>query len=135
MSYVAIEEKLVELVTEITEIQVVYNRDAKELKDYPAATVTALGHENSFQSVGVGGGNNRMFSFAIRVFYPTSSEDVDGIIRDIADKVIVKLESNVKAEGVWDIMRPTRARFFYPERETPLLASEITVDIQKYVLR
>ena len=133
MNYVTIAAQLVTLLGEVSELNRVVNHEPKELGEYPCATVAAAAHVNAFQTTG---GNDRRYAFTVRLYYRTDvAQDAETVLRDVTDKVIAKLEANVTVANVWDIARPTEARWFYQEREVPVRVVELTVEFKKYVNR
>lgn len=133
MSYVAIGTEIKNLLTTITEIKVVYDHEPKELKQYPASTVTALGHQNKpFDT----GGNKRIYQFMIRTYYRTDvAADAESILRDLADKIITKLEGSVTLNGSCDFTNATEGKWFFGEKEVPVRWHEIMVEATKHVHR
>jgi hypothetical protein len=132
MSYVAISAKLIELLDTIAEIEVLYNHQPDSIQTYPAAVVIASGHQDRFRDTAA---NIRAFTFLIRLFYRTDVEaDAEGILQDLTDKVIAKLEANVSVTGVWDIARPLSGTWTY-DPDNPIRVVEITVNIEQRVLR
>lgn len=133
MTYVNIGNEIFTLLDEITELQAVYNKEPAELERYPCATVSASAHENQ---AGDTAANIRRFSFIIRLYYKLDgTNDAEAILRDMADKVIAKIESNVSLNGSCDYARPTRGIWTQGEREVPIKVVEITVDAFKKVNR
>lgn len=133
MGYVSIAAKLVELLQEITDLAVVYDYDPEKLEQFPAATITAQGHQNSFLDTAA---NDRRFSFLIRLFYRLDvDQDAETTLRDLTDQVIAKLEANVVVQGVWDMAMPTEATFLKDKREVDVEIVELTVAIRSRVLR
>src|SRR4051794_9826760 len=136
MGYVAIGTKIIDLLDDLGDFSKLYNYDPNELGGYPAATVAAIGHQNTFKTIGAGGANDRQNRFMIRLYYRTDNdEDAESILRDLADKVITKIEANVTVAGVWDIAEPTESVWRTGEREVPILAVEITATFRKYETR
>ena len=133
MGYVSIANKLVELIDEVTEIEPVYNHEPSAIEVYPAAVVQAAGPRDRFNDTA---SNIRSFTFIVRLFYSADvDQDAETILRDVADKVIAKLEANVTGAGVWDIARPTEATWRWAEREIPQRIVELTVSIEQRVNR
>jgi hypothetical protein len=133
MGYVAIANKLVELIDEVTEVEQVYNHEPSEIETYPAATVQAIGHRDRFNDTA---SNIRSFTFLIRLYYRADvDQDAETILRTVADAVIAKLEANVTVAGVWDIARPTESTWRWGEREVPQRIVELTVSIEQRVNR
>lgn len=132
MSYVSILAKLIELLDTIAEIEQLSSYQPDTIQTYPAAVVTAAGHQDRFHDTAA---NIRAFTFTVRLYYRTDTEqDAESILQDLADKVIATLEANVTAAGVWDIARPTGASWTY-DPDNPIRIVEITVSIEKRVVR
>ena len=133
MSYVSLASAIITKLNEVSEINVVYNYEAKELLGYPAVTVTALGHVNTPHDTA---GNVRNFQFVVRAYFPTSiAQDAETILRDLADKIIVKLEEDPSLGGACDYTRATEGKFLYQEREVPVRIVEITINCIKRLNR
>lgn len=133
MSYVSIATAIYNLLLEIPELQAVYLKEPAELLRFPCATVSSAEHENVAQDTAA---NRRRFSHVIRLYHKQDSANtVEPIMRDIADKVIAKLEANVSLQNSCDYSTPTRGVWARPEREVPVLLVEITVDAYKRVNR
>lgn len=139
MGYVLIANTLVELLETISDLAVVYDHDPDELKEYPAATVQAGGHQNRFHDTAA---NDRSFSFIIRAYERLATgeggaEDptAEASLRSLADQIIAVLEANVTITGVWEIAQPTSAIFLKDKREVPVQIFELTVSIRSRVLR
>lgn len=126
MSYVAIGTEIKNVLLTITDFNLVYGYEPKELLKYPSATVTASSHEDSFSSTSK---NQRNYKFAIRLYYRTdTAEDAEGILRDLTDQVIIILEANPSLNGSCDFARPISANWLYQEREVPVRVVEITLE-------
>jgi hypothetical protein len=133
MGYVSIANKLVALLEEITDFSVVYDHDVPQLAGFPAATVQAASHQNTFHDTAA---NSRTYTFLIRLFYRLDvDQDAETILRDLADQVIAKLEQNVTVAGVWEIAQPTSGVFVKDKREVDVQIVELSVAIRSRVLR
>lgn len=135
MTYTGIRTKIIELLGTIPEIAVVVDHDPDNLAKYPAVTVEAASHQDSFYDTAA---NQRAFSFIIRCFYPISSgRDQSAETRLIAtvDAIVTTLEATVSVPGVWEIARPTRAVWSKDEREMPVRFCEITFTVESRVNR
>jgi hypothetical protein len=132
MSYVSISSKIIELLGEITDIAQLYNYQPDGIQSFPAAVVTASGHQDRFRDTAA---NIRSYIFLIRLYYRTDVEqDAETILQGLTDQVIEKLEAHVTEQGVWDIARPLNATWTYDPDE-PRRIVEITVNIEKRVVR
>jgi hypothetical protein len=133
MSYVAIATAIKNLVDEVTELLVVYEKEPPELLQFPCATVSSIEHENVAQDTAA---NRRRYSHMVRLYHKQDSANtVETILRDLADKVIAKLEANVDLQGSCDYSTPNRGTWRNAEREVPVKVVEITVDAYKRVNR
>lgn len=133
MNYTTIATKLVALLQEITDLAVVFDHDPDELKQFPAATVQAQGHQNRFHDTA---SNDRAFTFLIKLFYRLdSNQDAETILHSLTDQVIAKLEANVSLPGVWDIAQPTSTVFLKDKREVPVQIVELSVSLHARLLR
>ncbi len=133
MGYVAIGTQLKTILDSVEGIEQVYDHDPDGLAKYPAATVQALSHTNSFADTAA---NIRRYSFLIRLFYRLDDDqDAELILRNLADLTLQALEENVTVSGVWDILRPTGATWTHVQRELPVRVCEITVEIESRELR
>lgn len=133
MSYVAIAAQLKTLMQTISEINVVYDYEEKQLNKFPAATITSSSHQNAFNDLG---GNRRNYSHVIRLYVRAEDEAAaERVMRIIVDRVIAVIESNISLGGSCDYATPTEGRWAYEYREFPVRICEITVDAHKRVLR
>lgn len=79
------------------------DHDPDPLASYPAVTVEAGSHQDSFYG---GAANQRVFSFLIRCYYPIASgrdQSAFGRLIGVVDEIVSVREPNVKVEGVWEI--------------------------------
>jgi hypothetical protein len=135
MSYTTIRARIIELLEEISEIAVVTDHDPDKLAKYPAVTVEAGSHQDTFFDTAA---NQRNFSFLIRCYYPISSgrdQSAENRLSVVVDRIIEVLEAHVDEPGVWDIGRPTRAVWGKDEREVPIRFVEITFTAESRVVR
>ncbi len=134
MSYVSIAAQIKALILTITEVNVVYDYNEKQLDKFPAVTISMAGHENEFNDLAA---NRRIFRFFVRVYVRSDSDsDAERILRIVADKVIEKIEGNVTLNGSCDFAMPTRSNPpVFLEREVPVYMLEMTVEARKRVNR
>lgn len=125
-NYTTIGSAIKTILDGITEFNVVYNYEPKELLKYPAGTVTAQAHNNEFASTR---SNVRVYTFNIRLYFRTdTAEDAEGILRGLTDKVIEAIEADVTLSGACDYAFPISADWSFVEREVPLRAVSITIN-------
>jgi hypothetical protein len=110
-----------------------YNYEPKELKDYPAVTVSALGHTNDPYDTA---GNKREYSFMVRCYTRTDDSSFgEDSMRQCLDSVITALEGNISLNSTCDFNKATKGRVFYQEREIPVRVGEVTIVAVKRVNR
>lgn len=134
MSYVSIAAQIKVILQTITEINVVYDYNEKQLDKFPAVTISMAGHDNEFGDLAA---NKRIYRFFVRLYVRSDSDsDAERILRIIADKVIEKIENNVTLNSSCDFANPTRASPpTFLEREIPVYMLEMTVEVRKRVNR
>jgi hypothetical protein len=135
MSYTTIRGKIIDLLEEISEIAVVTDHDPDKLAKYPAVTVEAGSHQDTFFDTAA---NQRAYSFLIRCYYPITSgrdQSAENRLSVVVDRIIEVLEAHVDEPGVWEIGRPTRAAWGKDERETPVRFCDLTFTCESRVLR
>lgn len=126
MSYTSIGTQIKSVVSGISDFNVIYGYEPKELLKYPSATITASSHADSFVTTS---SNQRIYRFNVRLYYRTdTAEDAEGILRDLADQVIVALEANPTLSGSCDFARPISGNWIYQEREVPVRVVEIVIE-------
>lgn len=135
MSYVSISSAIATLLNTVTELNQVTEYEPKEVKKYPAAAITPLGHDNAPYDIAA---NRRVFSFIVRLYYRIDDgvgTTYEGVMRDLVDKVLNKLESSVTLNGSCDFSLATKAKWLFQEREVPVRVVEISIDAVKRVNR
>lgn len=133
MTYVSIAAGIVAKLGTVTELEQVYNHEPKELAKFPCATVTAFSHTDVFADTAA---NTRQFTFMIRLYFRTdTAQDAETVLRNVADKVIAKIESDVTLNGSCDFARPSEGRWLFQQREVPVRVVEITIEALKRLNR
>lgn len=133
MGYVSITAAIVSVLNSVSDIQVVYNHEPKELEKYPSATVTALSHANVFEDLAA---NKRVYRHKIVLYFRTDiAQDAESILQALADEVITALEHDTTLGGVTDITNPSGGKWAYQQRELPVRLIEITVSSMQRVVR
>lgn len=132
MSYTTIADQLEVILEAVTSVKKVFPSEPKELGEYPAATIRADGHNDVAADTAA---NNRVFTFIITLYYPTSDDLYDQILRGVADDVINAIESNVRINSACDFARPTAGKWGYTQREIPERFVELRIDALKRVNR
>ena len=133
MSYVAIADAIQTKLLTITDINIVYNHEPKELVEYPAATISARSHTNAFNDLCA---NVRRYVFIIRLYFRTDvAQDAETVLRDLADQVITIIEADPTIGGSCDFAIPTSGSWSFQTREVPVKVVEILVEARKRVER
>lgn len=133
MTYVSIAAAIVTKLQTVTELEQVFSHEPKELGKFPSATVTAFAHKDTFADTAA---NQREFIFMIRLYYRTDAEqDAETILRNVTDKVIEKIESDVTLGGSCDFARPSEGKWLYQTREVPVRVVEVTIECLKRLNR
>ena len=133
MSYSSIGTQIKTVLLTISDFNLVYGYEPKELLKYPCATVTASSHADIFATTA---SNQRTFKFDIRLYFRTdTAEDAEGILRDLADQVIVAFEANPTLNGSCDFARPISGNWLFQEREVPVRVVEIVIECLKRLNR
>lgn len=133
MGYVSITSAIVSVLNGVSGIEVVYNHEPKELKQYPAATVTALSHANVFEDLAA---NKRVYQHKIILYYRTDvAADAESILQALADAVITAIEHDTTLGSTVDIANPSTGKWAYQQRELPVRLVEITISSMQRVVR
>lgn len=133
MTYTAIAAGIKNILDGVTGLAVAYDYEPKELGQYPAATLTALSHADTFADLAA---NSREFTFAIRVYYRTEdAASAESVVRGIVDDIIAAIESDVTLGGVCNWAKPTGGTWAFGEREVPVRYCQITLTARIRVMR
>ena len=125
MGYVSIANQLEVILSAITGVNVVYDHEPKLLEKYPAATIIASAHKDSFKDLQA---NKREFTFVVRLYYRTEDAATgESVMRTNVDAVIGAIEGNATLNGACDWAKPSEATWGYTERDVPLRYAQITV--------
>ena len=135
MSYVALAAALQSTLQSIPAIQEIHDVEAKAFNAWPAATITAQAHQNSFSGTAM---NRRQYAFTVRFYYPVydeREEDAEHILRSIIDTTVASIETDVTLGGACEWATPTEARWSYAVKDNPCRVVELTVECVKNGLR
>lgn len=125
MGYVTIAAQLKSLLEGVSGLNAVYDYDAKELKKYPAATITAQGHQGAFSDLQA---NRHEYAFVIRIYYQTEdAASAESVMRTVVDAVMNEIETHTTLNDTCSWARPSEASWGFLEREVPLRYAQITV--------
>ena len=132
-NYTDIGTALKTLLETISDFEVVYGDEKKELLKYPCATVTALAHNNEFIDTHH---NTRHYQFSVRLYYRNdTSIDAENILRALADEVITTVEGDPTLSGACDFAQPLEGTWTWAEREVPVRVCDITISARVRQLR
>src|SRR4051812_3723736 len=110
LGYKQIKDQIVAILQTVSELEVVYGKEEKAIKTFPAACVLAKEHTSRFYTVGSGGRNERQYQHYVRIYFRTdeaNDPDYEDIIESIADKVVQAFESNITLNGACNWAIPT----------------------------
>lgn len=131
--YTAIGTALKTLLETISDFKIVYAHEAKELNQYPCATVTALSHNDEFIDTHH---NTRHYQFSIRLYYRNDeSANAESVLRGLADDVITTVEGDPTIGGSCDFAQPLEGAWTWAEREVPVRVCDITISARVRELR
>ena len=130
----AIVTKLNPLVTAGT-LKVVYGKEEKAIKQFPAVCVSAKGHEAELHDTV---SNRKHYQHFVRIYFRTdegNDPDYEDVLTTVADAVITALEADLTLGGVVDWALPTSGTWQNVEKETPLRCLELVVQSEARIVR
>lgn len=133
--YKPIKDAIVAILQGVSSLKVVYGKEEKAIKDFPAATVSAREHTAELHDTTA---NLKMYSHYIRLYFRTdeiNDPDYEDVLEQTADSVIAALEHDLKLGGVVDWSMPTSGVWRNVEKETPVRMLELTLVSKARVVR
>lgn len=133
-----IKDQLVIIVDSIVEIKVVYGKEEKTLKQFPAACISAKENTAEYHSVGNSGSNKRTYQHYIRLYFrtdETNDPDYEDILESVADKLIDKLDTNITLNGTCNYSIASNGAWRFGEKEVPVRVFELVVTSTAHVRR
>src|SRR5690349_20600860 len=115
--YVPVKNALVAVLQGVSSLKVVYGKEEKVLGQFPAACVSASGHENAFHDLAA---NDKTYHHYVRIYFRTdeaNDPDYEDVLESVADDVIDTLEHNVTLNDVCDWALPTAGNWGFGEKE------------------
>ena len=120
------------LISGVSGVKDHYTYEPTQFTKYPTVTITPVGHQESYLSLGV---TRREYTFAIRVWgqLDDTNQNTQVLIRDLVDLIIDTLgsQANIKIGGSCDYSELTSANFKSVERGGSLFVGEIQLKVQK----
>ncbi len=138
MGYKTIKDQLVTILQGVTSLKVVYGKEEKAVKQFPAACVSAKEHTSDFSSVGIGGTNERVYKHFVRIYFRTdeaNDPDYEDILENVADDVISAIEHNVTLNGACEYAIPTSGVWRFADKESPVRLLELVVSARLHAQR
>lgn len=138
--YSAIITAIDTLIATITAVKEHYTYEPQQFTKYPAVTITPIGHQEEYLSLGV---TSRTYTFAIRVYGQLdnsrtgTTNNSQITVRDLVDSIIdtIGLQSNITIGGSCDYSELTGATFKTIQKESSLFVGEIVLKVKKSYVR
>ena len=133
--YKPIKDAIVSTLGTVSNLKVVYGKEEKEIKEFPAACVSAKDHTAELHDTTA---NLKMYSHYIRLYFRTdeaNDTDYEDVLETTADAVIAALEHDITLGGVVDWSMPTSGVWRNVEKQTPVRMLELTLVSKARVLR
>src|SRR4051812_13105403 len=106
-NYKNTKDAIVTILQGVSSLKVVYGKEEKAVKQFPAACVSASGHQNAFHDLA---GNDKTYHHYVRIYFRTDEQndpDYEDVLERVADDVIATLEHNITLNGSCDWALPT----------------------------
>ncbi len=133
--YKPIKDAIVTILGTVSSLNVVYGKEEKAIKKFPAATVSAKEHTAELHDSVA---NLKTYYHFIRLYFrtdETNDADYEDILESVADSVITALEHDLTLGGVVDWSLPTSGVWKYGDKETNVRILEITLASRARVVR
>lgn len=132
-----ITEKLVSLVSSVSEVATVYDYEATQFNSSPVAVITPADSESAYHTTNE---NRRIYAFTVRLLVlreaQQSQKTVDAALRDLVDRVINVLDINYTLSGTTVptgyqllFMRSAPSAWGYLERENIFRTADISIQV------
>jgi hypothetical protein len=133
--YKTVKDAIVTTLQGVTSLKIVYGKEEKAIKKFPAACVSAKEHNNIYNDLA---GNSRSVVHYIRLYFrtdETNDPDYEDILESVADEVINALEHDVTLGGACEFTKPTNGVWGNADKEVPVRMLEITLESRKREVR
>lgn len=133
--YKSIKDQLVLICQNVASVKVVYGKEEKLLKQFPAVCVTAKEHTAEFHN---SVSNMKQYQHYVRIYFPVdehNSADYEDVLEKTADDVIVAIEHNLTLNGSVDWAVPTSGVWKAGNKEVATRMLEIIVTSKASVPR
>ena len=127
--YKPIKDAIVSILGTVSSLKVVYGKEEKAIKKFPAACVSAKEDIEDFNSVGEGGSNEARYQHYIRLYFRTdeaNDPDYEDILETCADDVKQALRSNITLNGTCEYAYPASGAWLDGQKEVPVRVYQIT---------
>lgn len=139
MAFLPIKTQLVAILNTVSSVSVVYGKEEKELKKFPAICISADDYQGQYQTIGgVGGLNEEVYQHVIRVYFrtdETNDPDYEDVLESVVDDVIAALRHNITLNGACDWSLPISGTWNFGEKEVPVRIFEMKESATKIVTR
>ena len=133
--YKPIKDAIVIILGTVSALKVVYGKEEKALKQFPAATVSAKEHSAELHDTVA---NLKTYQHYVRLYFRTDEQndpDYEDVLEITADAVIAALEHDLTLGGVVDWALPTSGMWRNVEKETNVRMLELVVTSKGRVVR
>ena len=127
--YKPIKDAIVSILGGVTGLKIVYGKEEKAIKQFPAACVSAQGDDEAFDSIGSSGTNEVNIRHIIRVYFRLDEQldkDYEDILETVVDDIKQALRSNVTLNGTCEYSVPSFGQWRTGMKETPVRVYELT---------
>ncbi len=121
--YKVIKDQIVAILGGVSILKVVYGKEEKAIKAFPAACISAKEDTEEFNSVGSGGSNEAKYSLFIRLYFRTdeaNDPDYEDILEGVADSVKQALRSNITLNNTCEYALPVSGTWMDGQKEAPV---------------
>lgn len=133
-----IKTQLVSILQTVSSVMVVYGKEEKELKQFPAVCISGDDYQGEYLSIGTGGSNQETYQHIIRIYFRTdeaNDPDYEDILESVVDDVIAVLRHNITLNGSCDWSLPISGRWDFGTKEVPVRFFELKENATKIVIR
>lgn len=133
--YKTIKDQLVAILQTVSSLKVVYGKEEKAIKQFPAACVSAKEHSAQLHDTV---SNLKQYQHYVRLYFRTDEQndpDYEDVLESVADDVISVLEHNLTLNGVVDWALPTTGTWRNVAKESPVRMLELVITSKARVVR
>ena len=133
--YKPIKDQIVSILGSVSNLAVVYGKEEKSIKLFPAACVSAKEHTAELHDTVA---NLETYQHYIRLYFRTdeaNDPDYEDVLETTADAVIAAIDHNLTLNGTVDWCVPTSGVWRFAEKESPVRMFEIVVTSRARIVR